>query len=75
VKADSVGSLSIVKCTDVLTWFGKAPVTPNPFFGKQVKKASVVPIKDDFNPFKHGKVAEPAQTCTFIRILLSAGGY
>jgi hypothetical protein len=39
-----------------------APVTPNPFFGKQVKKASVVPIKDDFNPFKHGKVAEPAQT-------------
>ncbi|KAM6504527.1 hypothetical protein JOM56_001470 [Amanita muscaria] len=39
-----------------------APATPNPFFGKQIKKATIVSIKDDFNPFKHGKITEPAQT-------------
>ncbi|PFH52983.1 hypothetical protein AMATHDRAFT_1711 [Amanita thiersii Skay4041] len=38
------------------------PTTPNPFFGKQIKKTNVVPLKDDFNPFKHGKVTEPSQT-------------
>ncbi|KAF8626975.1 hypothetical protein AX15_004568 [Amanita polypyramis BW_CC] len=38
------------------------PTTPNPFFGKLMKKNGVVSLKDDFNPFKHGKVAEPAQT-------------
>ncbi|KAF8638303.1 hypothetical protein AX17_002323 [Amanita inopinata Kibby_2008] len=39
-----------------------APATPNPFFGKQMKKTNIVPLKDDFNPFKHGKVNEPTQT-------------
>ncbi|KZS88055.1 hypothetical protein SISNIDRAFT_460103 [Sistotremastrum niveocremeum HHB9708] len=35
------------------------PAPPNPFFGtKPVKKSSSVHVKDDFNPFKFGKVAE-----------------
>ncbi|KAG6908340.1 hypothetical protein DXG01_005251 [Tephrocybe rancida] len=34
---------------------------PNPFFGSRViKKNPPVNIKDDFNPFKHGKVPEPS---------------
>lgn len=38
------------------------PETTNPFFGiRSVKKSSVTHIKDDFNPFKHSKVAEPNQ--------------
>lgn len=35
------------------------PVTPNPFFGpKFVIKKAVVNVKDEFNPFKSGKIAE-----------------
>ncbi|KIP05849.1 hypothetical protein PHLGIDRAFT_30736 [Phlebiopsis gigantea 11061_1 CR5-6] len=35
---------------------------PNPFFGtRPLKKTPPVHIKDDFNPFKYGKVAEAAQ--------------
>ncbi|KAF8554378.1 hypothetical protein OG21DRAFT_1412629 [Imleria badia] len=32
--------------------------TPNPFFGTKVVKKATVLVKDDFNPFKHNKVAE-----------------
>ncbi|KLO17196.1 hypothetical protein SCHPADRAFT_900824 [Schizopora paradoxa] len=33
-----------------------APQAPNPFFGTQtIKKSQSVSVKDDFNPFKHGK--------------------
>ncbi|KAG6373468.1 hypothetical protein JVT61DRAFT_6621 [Boletus reticuloceps] len=32
--------------------------TPNPFFGTKVVKKAAVHVKDDFNPFKHNKVAE-----------------
>ncbi|KAG9225037.1 hypothetical protein CCMSSC00406_0001812 [Pleurotus cornucopiae] len=36
-----------------------APSTPNPFFGPRIiKKNTPVHVKDDFNPFKHNKVAE-----------------
>lgn len=39
------------------------PATPNLFFGTQViKKTPPVNIKDDFNPFKSGKVQEPKTT-------------
>ncbi|KAH7907134.1 hypothetical protein BJ138DRAFT_534555 [Hygrophoropsis aurantiaca] len=31
---------------------------PNPFFGTKVIKKGAVHVKDDFNPFKHNKVAE-----------------
>ncbi|KAI9566778.1 hypothetical protein HD554DRAFT_2173956 [Boletus coccyginus] len=31
---------------------------PNPFFGAKVVKKATVHVKDDFNPFKHNKVAE-----------------
>jgi hypothetical protein len=35
------------------------PTAPNPFFGtRPIKKSAPVNIKDDFNPFKHNKVAE-----------------
>ncbi|KAJ3734319.1 hypothetical protein DFJ43DRAFT_1064682 [Lentinula guzmanii] len=35
------------------------PATPNPFFGTRlIKKGPLVNVKDDFNPFKHGKVVE-----------------
>ncbi|KAJ7593101.1 hypothetical protein C8J56DRAFT_930391 [Mycena floridula] len=35
--------------------------TPNPFFGpRSLKKSAPVNVKDDFNPFKHNKVADPA---------------
>lgn len=38
------------------------PVTPNPFFGSRpIKKSPPVNIKDDFNPFKHNKVADASQ--------------
>lgn len=38
------------------------PVTPNPFFGSRpIKKGPPVNIKDDFNPFKHNKVADASQ--------------
>ncbi|KAL0955014.1 hypothetical protein HGRIS_003935 [Hohenbuehelia grisea] len=37
----------------------EAAASPNPFFGtRQIKKGAPVHIKDDFNPFKHNKVAE-----------------
>jgi hypothetical protein len=37
----------------------------NPFFGnKPLKKNTVSHIKDDFNPYKHGKVNDPSQTGT-----------
>ncbi|KAG5644389.1 hypothetical protein DXG03_008617 [Asterophora parasitica] len=40
----------------------KPETTPNPFFGtRPIKKSQPVNIKDDFNPFKHNKVVEPAQ--------------
>jgi hypothetical protein len=36
-----------------------SPSTTNPFFGNRpIKKGAVVNVKDDFNPFKHGKVPE-----------------
>ncbi|KAL0580956.1 poly(A)-binding protein binding protein [Marasmius crinis-equi] len=36
------------------------PATPNPFFGSRpVKKGPPVNVKDDFSPFKNGKVADP----------------
>ncbi|KIJ62803.1 hypothetical protein HYDPIDRAFT_93541 [Hydnomerulius pinastri MD-312] len=35
-----------------------SPPTPNPFFGAKVIKKGAVHVKDDFNPFKHNKVAE-----------------
>jgi PAB1-binding protein PBP1 len=42
-----------------------APTTPNPFFGtRSIKKSPAVNIKDDFNPFKHNKVADAAQVAT-----------
>ena len=34
------------------------PPKPNPFFGIPIKKAALVHIKGDFNPFKQVKVAE-----------------
>ncbi|KAI0078797.1 hypothetical protein K474DRAFT_1706190 [Panus rudis PR-1116 ss-1] len=39
------------------------PTTPNPFFGttRPNKKNVPVSIKEDFNPFKHNKVAEASQ--------------
>ncbi|KAG6820949.1 hypothetical protein H0H93_009185 [Arthromyces matolae] len=38
----------------------KSDVVPNPFFGtRPIKKSPPVNIKDDFNPFKNGKVVEP----------------
>lgn len=40
--------------------------TPNPFFGtRPIKKSTPVNVKDDFNPFKHNKVVEVSQVCTF----------
>ncbi|KAJ3967566.1 hypothetical protein EV361DRAFT_929974 [Lentinula raphanica] len=37
------------------------PNASNPFFGTRViKKGPPVNVKDDFNPFKHGKVVEPS---------------
>ncbi|RXW25542.1 hypothetical protein EST38_g319 [Candolleomyces aberdarensis] len=39
-----------------------APATPNPFFGARTpKKSNPVNVKDDFNPFKHNKVADASQ--------------
>jgi hypothetical protein len=39
----------------------QAPSAPNPFFGpKPLKKGPPVSIRDDFNPFKHHKVADPS---------------
>ncbi|KAG2017742.1 hypothetical protein CC2G_007227 [Coprinopsis cinerea AmutBmut pab1-1] len=39
-----------------------APATPNPFFGNRpIKKNIPVNVKDDFNPFKHNKVADASQ--------------
>ena len=36
----------------------QVPTTPNPFFGNRpIKKGTPVNVKDDFNPFKHNKVA------------------
>jgi hypothetical protein len=43
-------------------------VTPsnNAFFGNRpLKKSTVSHIKDDFNPYKHGKVNDPNQTGMF----------
>ncbi|KAJ7650284.1 hypothetical protein FB45DRAFT_887476 [Roridomyces roridus] len=38
------------------------PTTPNPFFGtRPIKKNTAAHIKDDFNPFKHNKVADATQ--------------
>lgn len=37
---------------------------PNPFFGIPIKKTAVLHIKDDFNPFKYAKVAEPSAIAT-----------
>ncbi|PPQ94475.1 hypothetical protein CVT25_001108 [Psilocybe cyanescens] len=38
------------------------PTTPNPFFGtRPIKKSTPVHVKDDFNPFKHNKVADASQ--------------
>ncbi|KAG8904527.1 hypothetical protein FRB99_001610 [Tulasnella sp. 403] len=39
-----------------------AEMTPNPYFGvRPINKRSVpIHIKDDFNPFKHNKVSDPA---------------
>ncbi|KXN84754.1 hypothetical protein AN958_12181 [Leucoagaricus sp. SymC.cos] len=38
------------------------PVVNNAFFGvRPIKKSTVTHIKDDFNPFKHGKVTEASQ--------------
>lgn len=37
-----------------------APAAPNPFFGARPIKKTPVNVKDDFNPFKHNKVAEPS---------------
>jgi hypothetical protein len=35
---------------------------PHPFFGaRSIKKSAPVNVKDDFNPFKHGKVADASQ--------------
>ncbi|KAF5391677.1 hypothetical protein D9757_002350 [Collybiopsis confluens] len=35
------------------------PAPPNPFFGSRpIKKSPPVNVKDDFNPFKHGKVVD-----------------
>ncbi|KAF8071968.1 hypothetical protein FPV67DRAFT_1483313 [Lyophyllum atratum] len=40
----------------------RSETTPNPFFGtRPIKKSPPVNIKDDFNPFKHNKIVEPAQ--------------
>lgn len=40
----------------------KSETAPNPFFGtRPIKRSPPVNIKDDFNPFKHGKVSEPSQ--------------
>lgn len=37
---------------------------PNPFFGTRLpKKGMPVHIKEDFNPFRHNKVADAAQVC------------
>jgi PAB1-binding protein PBP1 len=37
------------------------PTTPNPFFGtRPIKKSPPVNVKDDFNPFKHNKFADPS---------------
>ena len=36
----------------------QTPPAPNPFFGTKVVKKATVHVKDDFNPFKHNKVAE-----------------
>ncbi|GBE88385.1 hypothetical protein BKA93DRAFT_768236 [Sparassis latifolia] len=48
--ADSASSVSPV------------PAPPNPFFGtRTIKKTPPVHIKDDFNPFKHGKVPDAKQ--------------
>ena len=45
----------------------QAPTTPNPFFGtRPIKKSPLVNIKDDFNPFKHNKVADAAQVGAFL---------
>ncbi|KAG6873940.1 hypothetical protein C0995_008979 [Termitomyces sp. Mi166 len=38
----------------------KPELAPNPFFGRPIKKGPPVNIKDDFNPFKHGKLPEPS---------------
>jgi len=38
----------------------KENTPPNPFFGNRPIKKSNVNVKDDFNPFKHNKVAEAA---------------
>ncbi|KAG6813919.1 hypothetical protein H0H92_005768 [Tricholoma furcatifolium] len=39
----------------------KPETAPNPFFGaRPIKKSPPVNIKDDFNPFKHGKIPEPS---------------
>jgi PAB1-binding protein PBP1 len=35
---------------------------PNPFFGTKVVKKAAVHVKDEFNPFKHNKVAEANNT-------------
>ena len=43
----------------------QAPTTPNPFFGRLIKKNPPVHIKDDFNPFKHNKVVDAAQVGAF----------
>ncbi|KAF9267767.1 hypothetical protein L218DRAFT_854692 [Marasmius fiardii PR-910] len=44
--------------------FRQGPTTPNQFFGSRpVKKGLPVNVKDDFNPFKSGKVIDPHTVC------------
>ncbi|KAH8822881.1 LsmAD domain-containing protein [Flagelloscypha sp. PMI_526] len=38
---------------------------PNPFFGSRQLKKSTSHIKEDFNPFKHSRVADGATVCGF----------
>lgn len=47
---------------------------PNPFFGTRVpsKKNAPVHLKEDFNPFRHAKVAEASQICTSITVYISS---
>jgi hypothetical protein len=40
---------------------------PNPFYGTRVptKKGVSVHLKEDFNPFRHSKVADASQVCKY----------
>lgn len=51
-----------------------APSTPNPFFGPRIiKKNTPVHVKDDFNPFKHNKVAEATSVGAYLPAFHFAG--